>query len=213
MEKVKKENKNKIMEMIGKAGSEEYETSWDEKGVPTFKKKSKIERGKKSRAAGARFELIVRKNLEEMGWIVDKWTNTVDYEKLKLIPSKRKYNPFKKVMVIGTGFPDFVAFKKNPENNCQKFETIEDVNFSTLDEDCLPLGDFLKDEVSKITYDVIGVEVKSNGYLNQIEKGMCMWLLKNKIFSRILIAKKTKEGRKIIAKYIDFEEKFGKKFL
>ena len=135
--------------------------------------------GKLSRARGARFELKARKNLEDMGWIVDKWSNTVDYDKLKLVPAKRKYNPFKKVMVLGTGFPDFIAFKKNSKNN----------------------------------YDVIGVEVKSNGYLDRTEKGMCMWLLKNRIFSRILIAKKIKEGRNINVKYIDFKEKFGDKFL
>ena len=42
----------------------------------------------------------------------------------------------------------------------------------------------------------------------QIEKGMCFWLLTNKIFSKILIAKKPKEGREI--EYIDFEKKYEK---
>jgi len=133
--------------------------------------------GKKNRVSGRIFETKVREKLESMGWVVDKWTNTVDYDRLKLVPAKRKYNPFKKVMVIGTGFPDFIAFKKNEENN----------------------------------YEIIGVEVKSNGYLSQIEKSMCMWLLENKIFSKILIAKKGKSRGEI--EYIDFREKHGKKFL
>jgi len=73
-------------------------------------------RGKKSRAAGARFELKVRNKLESEGWIMDKWTNNVNLEESKLVKAKRKYNPFKKVMVIGTGFPDFIAFRSKGKN-------------------------------------------------------------------------------------------------
>ena len=113
MKRVKKENKEKIMDMIRKAGSEEYEASWDEKGIPKLlKKKSEIKKGRLSRAQGARFELKVRKDLEKKGRIVDKWTNNVDLEKNEISPAKRKYNPFTKVMVIGTGFPDFITIKK-----------------------------------------------------------------------------------------------------
>ena len=72
--------------------------------------------GKRNRAAGIRFEAKVRAKLEEMGWTVDKWTNTVDYEKLKVVPAKRKFNPFSKILVIGTGFPDFVAIKRVGEH-------------------------------------------------------------------------------------------------
>ena len=71
----------------------------------------KSKQGKRNRAAGARFELKVRKDLEDKGWIIDKWTNNVDLEEQKLVKAKRKYNPFMKVMVIGTGFPDFIVFK------------------------------------------------------------------------------------------------------
>jgi|TARA_Y100000310_G_scaffold319661_1_gene375200 hypothetical protein len=73
---------------------------------------SKSLMGKRSRAAGARFELKVRAELEEKGWTVTKWMNNVDFEKDKLIPAKRKYNPFMKALSIGTGFPDFVAFRR-----------------------------------------------------------------------------------------------------
>ncbi len=149
-------------------------------------KKDFSKQGKKNRAAGQRFEAKVRANLEEMGWVVDKWTNTVDYNREegigKVVPAKRKYNPFKKVMVIGTGFPDFVCIKNKKDSKENNFE-------------------------------VIGVEVKKNGYLDQIEKGMCLWLLENKIFSRILIAKAKKNGRKIEAEYIDFLEKYKKSLL
>ena len=49
-------------------------------------------RGKKSRAKGQRFEAKVRLDLENMGWIVTKWLNTVDYDKQgnigKLVPQR-----------------------------------------------------------------------------------------------------------------------------
>jgi hypothetical protein len=141
-----------------------------------MKRAEYIKQGRRNRAAGIRFEAKVRSNLEEMGWIVDKWSNTVDSDKsniLKLVPAKRKYNPFKKVMVIGTGFPDFVAFKRKKSGG----------------------------------YEIVGVEVKRRGYLDKIEKDMCRWLLENKIFSKILIAKAAKEGRKINVEYIDFAKK------
>ena len=139
------------------------------------KKNEFSKRGKENRAKGQRFESQVRKDLEELGWIVDKWTNTVDYEKNKLAPAKRKYNPFLKVLSIGTGFPDFICFRREQDK-----------------------------------YNVIGIEVKGNGYLDSVEKGMCFWLLENKIFSRILIAKKGKDNSDLKIEYIDFLEKYNK---
>lgn len=112
MKKVKKENKEKIMDMIKKAGSEEYETSWNKGGkFSTSKKKSEIKKGRTSRARGARFELKVRRDLEEKGRVVDKWNNNINLETKKLIIAPKKFNPFSKVMTIGTGFPDFISIK------------------------------------------------------------------------------------------------------
>ena len=136
---------------------------------------TKSKQGKKNRAAGARFELKVRNNLESEGWIIDKWTNNFDLEEKKLIKAKRKYNPFKKVLGIGTGFPDFIAFR-----------------------------------LKKKDYEIIGVEVKGNGWLDKNEKEKCKFLIKEKIFSRILIAKKGKKREEI--EYIDFTKKYGKKY-
>ena len=139
----------------------------------------KSARGKKSRAAGQRFETKVRINLENLGWVVSKWMNTIDYEREgkigKLVPAKRKYNPFMKAMTIGTGFPDFVCFRRDSDGN----------------------------------YEVIGLEVKSNGGLDKQERDMCFWLVTNKIFSKILIAKKGDKRGEI--EYTDFEKKYGKK--
>ena len=41
---------------------------------------NKKKQGKKNRASGQRFELKVRKDLEEKGWIVSKWMNNVKLE-------------------------------------------------------------------------------------------------------------------------------------
>lgn len=175
------------------------------------KNPDKVKQGKKNRAAGGAFELRVRKDLEEDGWIVDKFTNNVDmttnlnpdrngttdmgdgvYASTlayyppkygKLIPAKRKYAGFGRPMVIGTGFPDFVTFR----------------NISYGDEG---------DKVSSL-YEVVGVECKCNGNLDRIEKEKCRWLLKKNIFSKILIAEKTKVKNKIVIVYHDFEVKYG----
>ncbi len=109
---VSKEHKQEILEKLEKAASPEYVTSWDEKGIATSKKKSEIEKGRKSRQKGGDFELKVRKDLEEKGWIVSKWQNNVDLELKKVIIAKRKFNPFSKAMTLGTGFPDFLAFQR-----------------------------------------------------------------------------------------------------
>lgn len=78
-----------------------------------LEKTNKSTQGKKGRAAGKRFETQVRKDLEAAGWTVTKWGNQVDLEKDTLVPAKSKFNPFlKRVISEGSGFPDFVAFKK-----------------------------------------------------------------------------------------------------
>lgn len=136
------------------------------------RKKENSVRGKKSRASGARFEIKIRAELEKMGWTVSKWMNTIDYEKNKIVAAKRKFNPFLKVLGMGSGFPDFVCFKRNPNGS----------------------------------YEVIGVEVKANGYLDSVERGMCQWLLDNKVFSKIKIARKGKIRGE--TEYLDFMEKY-----
>ncbi len=157
--------------------------------------------GKKSRAKGQRFELKVRQDLEIKGWVVSKWMNTVDYDREgkigKLVPAKRKYNPFMKVMTIGTGFPDFVCFRSIDKKKDE--ETIEGTLIPEI---------YTKEDEKKV-FEVIGLEVKGNGYLDKAEKGMAIWLLDNKIFSKILIAKQSKERGKI--EYIDFNVKYNKK--
>jgi hypothetical protein len=117
MEKsVDKNRKKEFLEKRKKASSERYETQWDEMGVPSSKKKSKIRSGRIAKASGARFELRVRKDLTEKGRTVDKWSNNVDLDSGCIVPAKRKFNPFSKVMTIGTGFPDFISIGRVRDN-------------------------------------------------------------------------------------------------
>lgn len=134
-------------------------------------------RGKKSRAAGARFELKVRKDLEAKGWVTDKWTKNVDLETKELIAAKRKFNPFNKVMSIGTGFPDFIAFRVVVGRKEDNFQL----------------------------YKVVGVESKMNGVLDKKEKEKCAFLLEREVFKNVLIARKGEKKGSI--EYVDFATK------
>ena len=163
-----------------------------------------VKRGKKSKASGSLFELRVRKDLEER-WIVSKWPNNVELFcelegaenqggcknvfKGKLIPAKTKWMFTKqgpRPAGLGSGFPDFIAFR--PKVTYRMHENgIDSVDNKEFD------------------YEVIGVEAKSNGYLDPAERKKCEWLLKNKVFSKILIAKKTKVKNKILVEYTEFD--------
>lgn len=67
-------------------------------------------------------------------------------------------------------------------------------------------------QIHEGAHSVIGVEVKMNGDLSKVEKQKCAWYLQRGIFSEIWIAKAVRHGRKIDIEYIDFREKYGKKF-
>jgi len=53
-------------------------------------------------------------------------------------------------------------------------------------------------------YQVIGLECKRNGYLDPEERTMVKWYLDNKIFPKVIIAKKDKSGHMI---FIDSQTK------
>lgn len=183
------------------------------------KNPKKVIAGIKSRVQGKAFELVVRKDLESKGWIVDRWTNQVEFETVilcsadsketikqkqyfgKLVPAKPKmrFNPQTKSMSVvnmGGGFPDFVCFKKiciKEKNPSMKL-----------------VGDDTNKEYPLIVYDLFGVESKMTGKLDKLEKEKCQWLLDNHVFSKILIAEKTKIKNRVVVVYHDFKEKHGK---
>ena len=156
----------------------EFETRFNEDGSIKFVKKKCVERGRSSKRSGGAFELKARKDLEERGWIVDKWSNNVDLINKKLIPVRRVFKKFKAqgelrtVGTIGTGFPDFVCFQK----------------------------------MKKDLFRVIGVEVKMNGTLSREEKLKCSWLLEAGIFSEILVASKVKVKNRVRVEYANVKE-------
>lgn len=84
-----------------------------EKQIEKAKNPELQKMGKLSRQRGMLFEIKVREDLEQKGWIVTKWMNTVDFERDRVGPARRKFNPFTKSLSIGTGFPDLLCFKKN----------------------------------------------------------------------------------------------------
>jgi hypothetical protein len=154
----------------------------------TKKRIEAAKRGKRNRAAGLRFEKRVRQDLEKKGWIVSKWQNNVEFYqdmqpfdshvapvKGKLVPAK----PGPKRM-MQTGFPDFIAFKQIKEIDSGSGYNIN-IEIDSLNE-------------------VIGIEVKSNGYLKKEEKEKCKWLLENNIFSKIIIVSKGKKRGEIVYK-------------
>ena len=77
-----------------------------EKGKTDFRKQ-----GKRNRQRGAIFESRVREDLIKMGWTIDKWTNTVNFEKEgkigMIVPSKKMVNIKGKFMISvpSAGFP------------------------------------------------------------------------------------------------------------
>lgn len=151
----------------------------------------RVKQGKKNRASGSAWERKVRLDLESKNWILDRWNNNVkwDEDNINKSPEERtgilvqanaKYNPFTRSLMLSKGgFPDFICFK---------------------------LSKVLRKEMGFVEdlYEVIGVECKINGYLDPEEREKCQWLLKNKVFSKILIASKKKEGRKVIIEYDEF---------
>ncbi len=104
------------MELKEREREVEHDVAFDDNGKLILKKKINVSRGAKSKSAGNQFEARVRKDLSDKNWVVDKWSNNLDLEKNKICPAKRVFNPFKKVMTIGTGFPDFIAFQKMDGN-------------------------------------------------------------------------------------------------
>jgi len=155
-----------------------------------MKKIDKQKQGKRNIGIGRRFEAKVYKDLEAKGWICARWTKNVEAEfkvkikgmgkvqyRKRLIPARQ--GKFRKV---STGFPDFIAFKRD-------FGLIVEKNGKEI---ILDISSFKPN-----IYTIEGIECKSNGYLTKEEKEKCDWLLDNNVFSKILIAKKGKKRGEI----------------
>ena len=176
----------------------------------------KVAAGKRSRTQGLAFESRVREDLESKGWIVDKWSNNVEFEKYgngcqeyyelasgdlnrckagewcdaceekvthgRLVKAKAKWAGPGRPMMMGSGFPDFIVMQKW---------------------DCCECESKRKKQVN--THEIIGVESKMDGKLDKAEKEKCKWMIENNIFSKILIASKTKVKNKIVVEYTEWK--------
>jgi len=89
--------------------------------------------------------------MKKTGFILDKWTNNVDLIKQEVVPAKRKYNPFKKMLVVGTGFPDFIGIKKLVEGDYDVIGIEVKLNGSLSQEEKLKCKFYLQNKIfSKI---------------------------------------------------------------
>jgi len=147
-----------------------------------MKNPNKVKQGKKNRAAGKRFELKVREDLEKANWIVFRNSNDVsdvietdigEYERF-FKQAKTKWNFITKMpMSIQSGFPDYVCIH------------------SLVPEDNRFLVKF--------------VECKINGQLSKEEKEKCKWIIE-KLEIPVIIASRGKKRGEII--YENFKEKY-----
>lgn len=78
--------------------------------------------GKKNRAAGARFETAVRKEMINQGYFVSKWQNNV--EENQLVACKNKFRGPGLPMMLSGGFPDFIGFRPKAMSAFQNYEVI-----------------------------------------------------------------------------------------
>lgn len=176
------ERKEEILDLINKAGdSKNYEVKWDDKGIPQVRTKTEIKKRKKSRKSGLDFESRVRLDLEEKGWIVSKWPNQVELIEAKIIPAKQTWK--------------FNPFRKTMMPSAQGTGFPDFIAFQ---------------KISEKGYNIIGVEVKVNGQLDREEREKCFWLLDNNVFNEIWVARKKKEGNRVLVEYINFKEKYLK---
>lgn len=68
-----------------------------------MKDPKKVKQGKRNLAKGRRFELKVRKDLEEKGWIVSKWMNNVEFGR------RIKYQCYDKNNILTTEEIDIIS--------------------------------------------------------------------------------------------------------
>ena len=180
----------------------------------------KVAQGKKAKAAGSDFELRVRKDMTEKGWVVDKFGNNVEITDVKEECIKQVNEGVEKAgfkicgeIKVEPGYIGKLIIAKNkwagpgrpmmmgagfPDFVCFRFN---DTIFIEAD----------GYEKGADHYDVIGVECKCDGYLSKLEREKCQWLLDNNVFSKILVASKHKIKNRIHIEYEDFEIKYGKK--
>jgi len=177
--------------------------------------------GKKSRAAGKRFEKKVREDLEKKGWIVDRWTNNVEFG---IFDETKRFDPEKiptkgnvtitvekgKEIIVRNERYDGKLVPAKPKSVFIKGRMViinmytgfpDFIAFYPQDREKGIIGFFPDPQYNNIrgywTLN-IGIECKSNGILTKEEKLKCKFYLDNNIFSKVLIIKKGEKRGEII---------------
>jgi len=89
-----------------------------------MEKEEKRKQGRRNRIKGRQFENKVRQELTDNGWLVFKNDHNVEFinDKGYFLPAKKKFNPFtKRIMMIGSGFPDFVCIHPSMKHTIVQF--------------------------------------------------------------------------------------------
>lgn len=159
------------------------------------KKEENVKRGKRSRAAGLRFEKKVREHLESMGWLVSKWNNNLKLT-CKICKSEMHVKPDKPFCKTCDDFTEFFIEKMKPASP-GRFRMMQ-----------TGFPDFIAFKYIEVEgyegWSLMLVESKMNDRLDKIEKVKCQWYLDNNKFLSILIASKGKKRGSIF--YRDFKE-------
>ena len=141
-------------------------------------------------------------HVSETGHKIKKIAKGIECSKFgKLIPAKVTWRRTPKGMFpmgLNSGFPDFVAFRRIRMIDDAKLE-----GFTLTKKGIEPEMEIKK---SHYEYEIIGVESKMTGELDKLEKQKCRWYLDKGIFSKILVARKTKVKNRIVVEYEDFLE-------
>ena len=138
--------------------------------------------GKKNKRSGNQLEAKARAALTDAGYIICRWQNTVefttDYDAGGSIEIGR---------IVGAK-PKWNFFTKSISYSGTGFM------------------DYIVMKKLKQGYEVIGLEVKSTGYLDPEERKKVDWYLDNNVFPKMIIAKKDKTGHLIFIDYKTKEE-------
>jgi hypothetical protein len=147
-----------------------------------IKDPNKVIQGKKNKRKGNQLEAKARAALTDAGYIICRWQNTVEFTTDYDLGGSIKIG-----RLVGAK-PKWNFFTKSLSYAGTGFPDF--VIMKAIDK----LG----------TCKVMGLEVKSTGYLDPEEREKVKWYLDKKIFPKIIIAKKDKTGHMI---FIDSQNK------
>jgi len=186
--------------------------------------------GKRNKINGGLWENKVQEYFENEGWFVSRFQSNVEFSsdikeiKVKVVKGETVHHitGFKSHEIIGklvnakasryrlmsTGFPDFICWRTR-RNLIQITDSKDPIELEKLKERFRNIPShtqIILPSNIKITPEpeLIGVECKSNGTLSKEEKIKIKWLLTNKVFQKIYVVNKKRDGRRIVPEIIEY---------